>query len=234
MSTSGSSSARSTATSVVGSVSESSAFRYRVVADLEVGDPLAPLEVRAAEVGDAGRAEVVEPLERLRPSAAASPRRGASRSAREASTYAKKSPWAISSPSLSGSARSRSAATCSRVGTSPGEALGRGVDEVLVANREPEVVRQREVDVLGVVAQEADALGVERRFQPRVAASASASDRPGRAGRRASSRSPRVRYSDDSRAAAAKLADRRPGATPPRRRSRPAKGPLPRASLHSL
>src|SRR4029077_20948896 len=38
----------------------------------------------------------------------------------------------------------------------------------------------------------------------RVAASASASDRPGRSGRRASSRSPRVRYSDDSREAVSK------------------------------
>ncbi len=38
----------------------------------------------------------------------------------------------------------------------------------------------------------------------RVAASASASDRPGRSGRRASSRSPWVRYSDDSCAAATK------------------------------
>ena len=39
----------------------------------------------------------------------------------EARTYAKNRPWAISRPSFSGRARSRSAATCSRDGTSPGK-----------------------------------------------------------------------------------------------------------------
>ena len=174
-----------------------------VVADLEVRRLPAALEVRPAEIGDAGRAELVETRERGLGRAEHRPdemRAAPRRREHEREEEALRDLDAL----LLGERRARARLRRLRARRDePREALGGGVDELLVPDRPAEVVGQRGVDRLGVGAQEAGARGVERRRE-RSGGCASASLRSGRAGRRPSSSSPRTRCAHVAALAASK------------------------------
>ena len=129
-----------------------------VVPDLDVGDPPASLEIRAAEIGDARCAELVEPLERglgraqhrpheMRPAA----RRG--ENVREEDALRDLDALLVGQLALplDGDLVPRRHET--------GETLGRRVDEVLVAHGAAQVVRELDVDSLCVLAEERDPRG---------------------------------------------------------------------------
>ena len=80
----------------------------------------------------------------------------------EERTCPRNSPWAISTPSLSPSLRSSSAATLGRVGVRPGKRSAAVVHELLVAHLVGEVAGERGVDLLDVNAQELLAGRVQR------------------------------------------------------------------------
>ena len=79
----------------------------------------------------------------------------------DASTNERKRPCAISTPVLLGRASLALGGDLRARRDEPGEALGGGVHELLVANRVAEVVGERGVDVVCVHAQERHARVVE-------------------------------------------------------------------------
>ena len=173
-----------------------------VVADLEIRRLSAALEIRPAEIGDAGRTELVETRERLlgraqhRPDEVrAAARRGEHEREEEALRDLDALLVGAGSGSLGCHLRPRR--------HEPREALGCRVDEIFVADRPTQVVGQRGVDRVDVGAQEPRACGVERPLES-AAASASASFRSRRAGRRPSSSSPRTRCAQVAALAASK------------------------------
>ncbi len=132
-----------------------------VVPDLEVRRSPAALEVRPAEVGDAGGTEVVETRQcRLgrtqhRPDEMRAATRGREHE-REEEALRDLDPLLVGQ-------RARALGRDRGPGRhEAGEALGCRVDELLVADRAAQVVRQRSVDRVDVTAKEPRALGVER------------------------------------------------------------------------
>ena len=135
-----------------------------VVPDLEIRSTAAALEIGAAEIGDAGRAEVVEPREPFlrrsqhRPDEMrAAPRRG-EHEREEQSLRSLDALLLGQGPRPLG----RHLRACRH---EAGEAFGRRVDKRLIAHRPAQIVGERGVDRLRVCAQERGALGVERRLQ---------------------------------------------------------------------
>ena len=133
-----------------------------LIADLEIGRPPAPFEVRPSEVGDAGRTELVETGERRLGRAQHRPdemRAAARRGEHEREENALRDLEALLLGQRPGSLTGHGAAR----GRQAGEALGRRVDELFVADRATQPVGQRVVDRLGVLAEESRTFGVEGR-----------------------------------------------------------------------
>ena len=157
-STSGSSSARSTATSVVGSVSQSSAFRWR--------------SLRISRYAARPRRSRYVPPRSATPVARNSSRRASASSVGAASTRRGARRSAVTRARTRGTGPARSRCPPCRAAAlalgrdlrprrhEPRKAVGGGVDELLVADRPAQVVRQLGVDRLGVGAQEPCARGV--------------------------------------------------------------------------